>query len=298
MNQLCGSKPWRGLAFEHHRNPLLTRPQFLRSYFTHITPPIPLTMTALVDDGWEYEYDDVETEDFYVPIDLSNVPRGQKNVNGERRTGHPTLLKSRLRALNAQRGQQQDAPTVDSAAEQEPGTAGEAQIIGLHTDNPLVMYNGHLLSLQWASTIGTDMFFTKPQLDANSEGKPLRSLPNVDLLALSSAKLIARVGRLRPRDDIFDGVGEAEGANPHMPVAAQPEAIGEDAQESAQVSQPPPSSFLARLNAAKAKRGDSTRLAVRRAGAESTLVAEAVEATPPQVQSDAENGDDIEMSGA
>ncbi|KAJ4992868.1 hypothetical protein SVAN01_01572 [Stagonosporopsis vannaccii] len=255
-------------------------------------------MTAPADDEWEYEYDKVETEDFYIPIDMSNVPKGQKIVDSERRTGHPTLLKSRLRALNAQRAQQQDVPSVDSAAGQESGTVGEAQIIDLHSENPLAMYNGQLLSLQWVSTIGTDMFFAKPESNVNSEGeKPLRSLPNVDLLATSSAKLIARVGRLRPKDELVDSFGEAEGANTHIATSAQPDVTDRDAEESTEVSHVPPTSFLARLNEAKAKRGDSTRLAVSKSGAESTLVAEAVEATPTTVQPRAEDRGDIEMSG-
>ena len=254
------------------------------------------TMTAPTDDEWEYEYDDVETEKFYIPIDLSNVPRGQKHVDSERRTGHPTLLKSRLRALNAQRGPQQDAAAVDNANGQEPGTVGEAQIIGLHTENPLVMYNGQLLSLQWASTIGTDMFFTKPDPDANSEKKPLRSLPNVDLLATSSAKLVARLGRLRPRDELFDDAGVAESATATT-AASQPEMVTDDTQGSATLSEAPPNSFLARLNAAKAKRGDSMRLAISTSGNESSLVAEAAEAAPAATRPDVEDGGDVQMSG-
>ncbi|KAF2625723.1 hypothetical protein BU25DRAFT_396489 [Macroventuria anomochaeta] len=241
-------------------------------------------------DEWEYEYDDVETEDFYIPIDLSNVPKGQKHVDSERRTGHPTLLKSRLRALNAQRGQQQDAQVVDSTNGQEPETLGEAQIIGLHTENPLVMYNGQLLSLQWASTIGTDMFFAKPDTDADSEEKPLRSLPNVDLLAMSSAKLVAKVGRLRPRDDLFDDVDEANGATAQNAAATQPEVNVGDAQESAEVSEPASTSFLAKLNAAKAKRGDSKRLAISKSGDGLHLMSEAV-------RPGTEDGGDVEMGG-
>ena len=254
-------------------------------------------MANPADDEWEYEYDDVETEDFYIPIDLSNVPRGRKHVDSERRTGHPTLLKSRLRALNSQRGQQQDAPIVDNANGQEPATLGEAQIIGLHTENPLVMYNGQLLSLQWASTIGTDMFFAKPNADAESGDQPLRSLPNVDLLAMSSAKLIARVGRLRPRDDLFDDVGEADGATAQTAAATQSEVTAEGAQESAEVSEPPPTSFLARLNAAKAKRGDSTRLAISKSGDGSRLISEQATAAPDAAQPATQGAEDVEMGG-
>ena len=243
-------------------------------------------MTDPNDDEWEYEYDEVETEEFYIPIDLSNVPKGQKHIDSERRTGHPTLLKSRLRALNAQRGQQQDVPAIDSTNGQEPATLGEAQIIGLHTPNPLVMYNGQLLSCQWASTIGTDMLFAKPDADAESEEKPLRSLPNVDLLAMSSAKLVAKVGRLRPRDDIFNGIDEAG-------ATTQPEVNTGDAQDAARLSEPEPTSFLARLNQAKAKRGDSTRLAVSKSGDTSRLVSEAA---PAASEVGTEDGD-VQMSG-
>lgn len=249
----------------------------------------------MADDEWEYEYDEVETEDFYIPIDLSNVPKGQKHVDSERRTGHPTLLKSRLRALNAQRSQQQDVPIVDNASGQESATLGEAQVIGLHTTNPLVMYNGQLLSLQWASTIGTDMFFAKPDAGADSEEKPLRSLPNVDLLAMSSAKLIAKVGRLRPRDELFDGVGEQESTTAQTVATTQSETTTEESQASVRVSKPAPTSFIARLNEAKAKRGDATRLAISKSGDGARLVSEGVEAAPGDVRSATQEPDDVEM---
>lgn len=255
-------------------------------------------MSATADQEWEYEYDEEETEDFYIPIDLSNVPKGQKHVDSERRTGHPTLLKSRLLALNAQRGQQQDAPAFEGSnanakANGEDVTAtNQAQIVGLHTENPLVMYNGQLLSLQWASTIGTDMFFTKPHADTESGEQPLRSLAGVDLLAMSSAKLVAKVGRLRPRDDLIDTAVEADAAA----VQTADGAVNEDAQETAAVSSPPPTSFLARLNAAKAKRGDSTRLAVSVSRGDSRLVSE-VAGSSDVVPSARIGSGDVEMSG-
>ena len=259
-----------------------------------LLPPTTCTMPNSADNEWEYEYDEVETEDFYIPIDLSNVPKGQTHVDSERRTGHPTLLKSRLRALNAQRSQQQEAPAVDSASGQEPAALGEAQIIGLHTENPLAMYNGQLLSLQWASTIGTDMFFAKPDVDADSEEKPLRSLPNVNLLATSSAKLVAKVGRLRPRDELFDNIG-AVGAAQNAPTSGV-EVIAEETQEPAEVVAPAPTSFLARLNAAKAKRGDATRLAVSKSGDGSRLVSEAAAPALVATQGSMQNENDVEMS--
>src|SRR5687768_16234277 len=99
-------------------------------------------MAAAIDEDWEYEYDETETEDFYIPIDLSNVPSAQVPINSDRRPGHPTLLKSRLRALNAARGQPLEIANNAAGTTASATTIGELQIIGLHTTNPLVMYNG------------------------------------------------------------------------------------------------------------------------------------------------------------
>ena len=232
-------------------------------------------MAAPADDEWEYEYDHVETEDFYIPIDLSNIPKVQKQVHSERRTGHPTLVKTRVRALNAHRAQQQDAPTDDNATAEQPGLANEAQIIGLHTENPLVMYNGQLLSLQWTATIGTDMFFAKPDPDAASDETPLRVLPDVDLLAMSSAKLVARVGRLRPKDELFVDAAVAEGASA--------QAV-EDVEEVATLSEALPTTFLGKLNAIKARKGEGTRLTLSTTGNEARLVATPADLLPSAAQ--------------
>jgi hypothetical protein len=232
------------------------------------------------DDEWEYEYDENETEDFYIPLDLSNVPAAQIPMVSQGRPGHPTLLKSRLRALNAARAQPADF-AADSNDGQETPTMGEVQVVGLHTPNPLVMYNDQLLSCHWTSTVGTDMFFVKPDTNSSAQLQALRSLPSVDLLALGSAKLVAKVGRLRPRDDLFDDVNNAQQAteipstsddnqNAATKVTDRLETqlhINKDGPSA-------PSSFLARLNEAKAKRGDKSRLAISKTTEGSRLVAE------------------------
>ncbi|OAL43868.1 hypothetical protein IQ07DRAFT_257112 [Pyrenochaeta sp. DS3sAY3a] len=238
-------------------------------------------MAETDDDEWEYEYDEDETEDFYIPIDLSNVPGPQSLLASETRLGHPVLLRSRLRALNAQRGQTLEVPSVPSELSEghSGATMGEVQITGLHTSNPLVMHNGQLLSCHWASTIGTDMFFAKPEKSTGESSKPLRSLPAVDLMALGSAKLIAKVGTLRPRDDLFPDSNESQlGSDPTntgslpAPSAASKQT---EHQSSAETRPPPPGSFLARLNQAKAKRGDSTRIVLSNSG-ESRLIFEKI----------------------
>lgn len=245
-------------------------------------------MTAPADDEWEYEYDNVETEDIYIPVDLSNIPKTRKHVDSERRTGHPTLVKTRVRALNAQRAQQQDAPTDDNATAEQSGVAGEAQIIGLHTENPLVIYNGQLLSLQWTATIGTDMFFAKPDPDAASDETPLRVLPDVDMLAMSSAKLVARVGRLRPKDELFVDAAVAEGASA--------QAV-EDGEKAATLSEALPTTFLGKLNAIKARKGEASRLARSTTGNEARLVATPADLLHSAAQDAVHGSNDTAMGG-
>ncbi|KAL1799575.1 hypothetical protein ACET3X_003612 [Alternaria dauci] len=233
------------------------------------------------EDEWEYEYDENETEDFYIPLDLSNVPSAQIPMVSQGRPGHPTLLKSRLRALNAARGQPAEFAANNNNNVQETATMGEVQVVGLHTSNPLVMYNGELLSCHWTSTVGTDMFFIKPDTNASTQSRVLRSLPSVDLLALGSAKLVAKVGRLRPRDDLVENFGDApqatkvtqtpdddQSAARDMPAASNTQSITSNNGASAT------SNFLARLNEAKAKRGDKSRLAIAKTSEGSHLVAE------------------------
>jgi hypothetical protein len=241
----------------------------------------------MADDGdeeWEYEYSATETEDFYIPIDLSNVPSSQVPMNIGRRVGHPTMLKSRLRALDITRGQLPE-PTVDELSAQETTTMGEVQISGLHTANPLIVYNEQLLSCQWTSTIGTDMFFTKPGAES---GYVLRSLPSVDLMSLGTAKLVARVGRLRPRDDVIEGNIDAPPATDAVeaggdqgesvvPSESVAPAAATGASRASISTQPSSANFLARLNEAKARRGETSRLVVSRESGGPLLVSEDID---------------------
>lgn len=223
-------------------------------------------MGSVEDDDWEYEYDATESEDFFIPLDLANVPGAQVPLVSLGRPGHPTLLKSRLRALNAAQGQPAEFSTGASPG-QDHATMGEVQLTGLHTDNPLVMYNGQLLSCHWASTIGTDMFFVKPD---SGVGVPLRSLPSVDLVSLGSAKLVAKAAHLRPRDELFEDQEDGRQAATQETTASPDDnashAVGppippsETVQATDENTQPAPASFLAKLNLAKAKRGETTRL--------------------------------------
>lgn len=224
------------------------------------------------DDEWEYEYDDAETEDYYMTLDLSNIPdRGDTSdapdFAGTNLTGHPILLQTRLRRLNALQKVGEnilDSSKLDSSSEGAAAAAvGEMQIIGLHTENPLVMYNDRLISCQWASSIGTDMFFVKPNPHIVSQDQPLRALPSVDLLAMSSAKLIAHAARLRPREEAFTRahddrvVGESQ-----MDLSEDNQSATQGTERVVEERRTAPTGFLERLNQAKARRGERSRLVV------------------------------------
>jgi hypothetical protein len=232
------------------------------------------------DNEWEYEYDETETEDFYITLDLSNTPAASlPNINNRAKTGHPTKLQSRLRAINAVR--KENDGVEGTMNEQQLPAMGEMQLTGLHTSNPLVLYNGQLLSCKWASTIGTDMFFVKPIPENESSTPPLRSLQAVDLLAMSSAKLNAASSVLRPRADLFLPMSDNEPTLEAMDVSddIQPAMEGlrqadvQDVQPQAEETHSGSTNFLAKLNEAKIKRGERSVLVMSKSSDGSHLVA-------------------------
>jgi hypothetical protein len=235
------------------------------------------------EDEWEYEYDENETEDFYITVDLSNIPEkaDAQSSEGSVRpslSGHPILLQSRLRAINAVR--RHEETVAESSANDSSSSMGTMQITGLHTTNPLIMYGGQLLSCHWASTIGTDMFFVKPSPDAALTDIPLRSLPSVDLLAIGSAKLTANVARLRPRDEVIEKVS----LNKEQFISHK---------DPTENDQPKPrvlvNNFLETLNRIKAERGETSRLVVSQSSEGVRLVAAKTRKST--------DGEDVEMTG-
>lgn len=101
-----------------------------------------------------------------------------------------------------------------------PGDAVESvnnkiQIVDLHGDNPIISYQGNFYSCKWASSIGSDLIFTKKPEDPDSDRKSLYSLPSWDLLEIGSARLIAsnaQIDRRAPAEkyDIESRLNTAE----------------------------------------------------------------------------------------
>ncbi|CAI6335198.1 unnamed protein product [Periconia digitata] len=264
-----------------------------------------MAMAPSEEDEWEYEYDEEETEDFYIPIDLSNVPELQApTTEPKQRLGHPWLLKTKLRAFYANRkgaANLQARTSINNPENPENhDSMGEMQLIGLHTPNPLIMYNGQLLSCHWASAIGTDFLFTKPDSVVGDEERPLRNLPDVDLIGTSSARLVARVGQLRPKDEALERMSstrqDEQTSELRVSDSSAPDEIADEQHDAAmaggtgEASAPAPSTFLERLNAAKSKRGDKSRLMVSTSTGQPHLVAQSVVANP--------NSDDTVMEDA
>ncbi|KAH7118890.1 hypothetical protein B0J11DRAFT_79697 [Dendryphion nanum] len=237
-------------------------------------------MAAADEEEWEYEYDNTETEDFYVTLDISNVPEKYDKTlpakPAQPAIGNPTLLQSRLRRLGNTRGGENAVEVLDA-----PGSEpfSKMQIINLHTSNPLVMYNDQLLSCTWASSIGTDLFFVKPSSDEENDAVPLRSLPSVDLLALGSTRLLATGARLQPREEAYHKPKDIH-ANASIDAAelskTTARTTGETQEEpdGSEETRKPPTGFLARLNEAKAKRGDKTTLLIASTSGGTRLVSE------------------------
>ncbi|KAF2477892.1 uncharacterized protein BDR25DRAFT_308741 [Lindgomyces ingoldianus] len=222
-------------------------------------------MSRSDEDGWEYEYDQSKTEDFYITLDLSNLPDREgapapysRGAGGRR----PVILHNRLREVKGRKGNSK--PVTQVPDHQDTENVGQMQITGLHTLNPLVTYNGQLLSCKWASTIGTDMLFVKRGADTTFPENPLRSLHSVDLLAISSTRLMATTARLRPRDELFDPGEGDEGTT----VDAMDLSVDTVPTEQ---RRPTPSEFLTKFNQVKARRGES-RLVVSRTCQGSRLV--------------------------
>jgi len=87
-------------------------------------------------------------------------------------------------------------PDEDNTTDKE---ASKLQILGLHTRNPIISYNGHVFSCHWASNIGTELLFTAR--DGKGEELPvLKKLPGqIDLLAASSMRIISNAITMVPK---------------------------------------------------------------------------------------------------
>ncbi|KAF2457564.1 hypothetical protein BDY21DRAFT_344214 [Lineolata rhizophorae] len=197
---------------------------------------------------WEYEYDQNETEDFYVTLDMTYYPlRHAKPDDLLGIVSRDSRTQEANNENDNERNNNEDSAAVeDGVAKADPYGI---QILDLHSTNPLVQQGGRIFSCRWAHTVGTDLFFSKrPEEDKLEEHNPMRpfEMGSFDLLASSSIKLIPTEVKLRRR-------ASADNSNlelypPHMMAGRRMKGRQE--------------SFLDRLTAIKAEKGepDSVRL--------------------------------------
>lgn len=106
----------------------------------------------------------------------------------------------------------EDDPEIDEEEEDDPvdedgdrdgspdplADQGEIQTVELHSNNPLITYNGNAFSCQWASNVGTELLFKAH--DRDSTIPVIRKLNGgVDLLAVNCGRIISNQLELQPR---------------------------------------------------------------------------------------------------
>ena len=122
-------------------------------------------MDDLEEGEWEYEYDENETENFYITLDLSNAAPASKprkaDVSSLTQTIADTARQTRdsTADLHSGRDNSTSTPTHSNPDLAKSNDMNAIQILDLHTHNPLISYQGQLLSCRWASTIGSDLLF-------------------------------------------------------------------------------------------------------------------------------------------
>lgn len=187
-----------------------------------------------VDDVWEYEYDQNQTEVgaimqleaenrsltnqqvFLVDLDLTSVNQAVRS-NGANR--HKRLNEiastavSKKQKISEKSNEQGSAATpvnVETTVA-DPDTSGmdqaspgsqdsvqpkSLQVLDLSTGNPIVAYGGEVLSCKWTDMVGTIMFF------AYSQDVPLceseLSTADYDLIGTSRIKLVGTKTKLIP----------------------------------------------------------------------------------------------------
>jgi hypothetical protein len=71
----------------------------------------------------------------------------------------------------------------------------------LESDEPMIMYQGQIYSCQWASSLGSDLLFMRRPEKPGPDYKPLHSFREIDILAISAAKLVASPATIERRQD-------------------------------------------------------------------------------------------------
>ncbi|KAK5124407.1 hypothetical protein LTR85_001624 [Meristemomyces frigidus] len=190
-------------------------------------------------DLWEYQYSEIETEDFYFTLDLTTrVPdggplkqasgRAQANTKEANATGNDANSDMQSNATPA-RGTSSDPLERD-----ENVTAVEAaglQVLDLHTANPIVKFDDGVYSCSWSTDLGTQFYVSRPGVTKDA----LRPGNVLDIIGTSQARLLGKPVTLRPR-------GAPDGDSAQGTAARNAVEVPDDANSEAE-STPAPSDF-------------------------------------------------------
>ncbi|KAG9232893.1 hypothetical protein BJ875DRAFT_64837 [Amylocarpus encephaloides] len=168
------------------------------------------------DSGeWEYEYSATETETHYLTLDLTAIqlpkkrstqPKKEgdnqrwKNPAYGRHKGQAVAISKPYSAGAGKKSCHELGMDEDNAELKTPATKAisDIHILDLHSKAPLISYDGQIFSCEWAENIGAEFLFVEH--DENNALPAIRRLPgNVDLLAVSTARLISTQLLVEPR---------------------------------------------------------------------------------------------------
>ena len=152
---------------------------------------------------------------FFVDIDLSSLNYGFRPINStlpKRMTPAKRKLdESTTQTPDAvERGgehttltqEPQEAPTPARTAENDQDAAiafpSRAQILDLNSVNPIVSYQGQVFSCTWTDMVGTNMFFSSPDLTDPDDA--LRSTEDYNLIGTSRIKLVGHQAKVTKKD--------------------------------------------------------------------------------------------------
>ncbi|KAE8144255.1 hypothetical protein BDV25DRAFT_167260 [Aspergillus avenaceus] len=184
---------------------------------THSEPVLILDPAMLMDsvlspDGeesdYEYEYDDRETETFYLNLDLTSShgpirPPRRRNVSKTTTPLTPTLSGSTPASILDSRDDVN--ATMIASTEVVNSPTERVQILGLHTRNPIISYHNQIFSCSWADQVGTELLFTRPESESTPDSQEDTSQPRMDslmqgkdfdLIAANSVKILGRRANL------------------------------------------------------------------------------------------------------
>jgi TFIIIC subunit triple barrel domain len=113
-----------------------------------------------------------------------------------------------------------DAYTPLDSAETETPSSERIQILGLHTCNPIVSYHNQIFSCSWADQIGTELVFSRPETDPDTDAPtPLQQGLDFDLLAANSVNLLGRRANITSSSE--PGLVQDRGFEPSSGVSAE-----------------------------------------------------------------------------